>query len=118
MLLGVDLGATNIRVGRVHEGAIKALHEASIDQSDDPNTLVQQMVSLIELCWHPAIRSIGIGVPSVVDVERGIVYAVQNIPSWKEVDLKDIIEARFSVPTWVNNDANCFILGERYYGQA
>jgi glucokinase len=118
MLLGIDLGATNVRVGRVHEGAVEALHEAPIDQSKDPNTLIQQMASLIELCWHPAIRSIGIGVPSVVDVERGIVYDVQNIPSWKEVHLKDIMEARFSVPTWVNNDANCFVLGERYYGQA
>ena len=101
MLLGIDLGATNIRVGRVHEGAFEALHEAPIEQTDDPNTLVQQMASLIELCWHPTIHSIGIGVPSVVDVERGIVYDVQNIPSWKKVHLKDIMEVRFSVPTWV-----------------
>ena len=38
MLLGIDLGATNIRVGRVHEGAVEALHEAPIDPSEDPNT--------------------------------------------------------------------------------
>ena len=118
MLLGIDLGATNVRVGRVLQDKIETMEQAPIDQTDDPDTLINQIVSLIETSWHPAIKSIGVGVPSVVDVEKGIVYDVQNIPSWKEVHLKDILEERFSVLTWVNNDANCFVLGERYYGQA
>src|SRR5690606_24955530 len=56
-------------------------------------------------------------VPSVVDVDKGIVYDVQNIPSWKEVPLKAIMEERYGVPVQVNNDANCFALGEKYFGQ-
>jgi glucokinase len=42
---------------------------------------------------------------------------VQNIPSWQEVPLKEILEKKFQVPVYVNNDANCFALGECYYGQ-
>ena len=61
--------------------------------------------------------AIGIGVPSVVDVERGIVYVVQNIPSWKEVHLKERLENVFRVPVHVNNDANCFALGECHFGK-
>ena len=60
--------------------------------------------------------AIGIGVPSVVDREKGIVYNVVNIPHWEEVHLKEILEARFSVPVYVDNDANCFALGERIFG--
>ena len=97
MLLGIDLGATNVRVGRVLQDNIETMEHALIDQTDDPDTLINQIVSLIETSWHPAIKSIGVGVPSVVDVEKGIVYDVQNIPSWKEVHLKDILEERFSV---------------------
>ncbi|MEO6976968.1 MAG: ROK family protein, partial [Mucilaginibacter sp.] len=63
------------------------------------------------------VKAIGIGVPSVVDVELGIVYDVVHIPSWKEVHLKQILEAKYNVPVFVNNDANCFILGEHYFGK-
>jgi glucokinase len=52
-----------------------------------------------------------------VDLETGIVYDVQNIPSWQEVPLKSILEERYAVPVLVNNDANCFALGEKHFGQ-
>jgi glucokinase len=42
---------------------------------------------------------------------------VFNIPSWKEVHLKDILEAEFGLPVCVNNDANCFALGEHRGGE-
>ena len=54
------------------------------------------------------VRGIGCGVPSVVDLERGVVYTVENIPSWREVPLKDELERRYGVPAYVNNDANAF----------
>ena len=60
---------------------------------------------------HPQTSKIGVGVPSVVDVKRGIVYDTANIPSWKEVPLKDYLEDRFHLPVAVNNDANCFAMG-------
>ncbi|MGD0036348.1 MAG: ROK family protein, partial [Bacteroidota bacterium] len=43
---------------------------------------------------------------------------VQNIPSWKEVHLKKILESKYHVPAYVNNDANCFAVGEKYFGKA
>jgi glucokinase len=52
----------------------------------------------------------------VVDVERGIVYNVTNIPSWQRVPLKDILEDEFGLPVCVNNDVNCFALGEYQFG--
>jgi glucokinase len=64
-----------------------------------------------------SVKAIGIGVPSVVDTEAGVVYDVQNIPSWKEVPLRKWMEQRYGVPVIVNNDANCFALGEHYFGQ-
>ena len=118
MLLGIDLGATNVRVGRIVGQDLAEVVSAPIAQSADPNTLLNQMKELIQQTLHADVKSIGIGVPSVVDVEQGIVYDVQNIPSWKEVHLKAEIEREFGLTTWVNNDANCFALGERYFGQA
>jgi len=80
--------------------------------------VLEMLYSVIDSCFDDNTKSIGIGVPSVVDIEKGIVYDVVNIPSWKIVPLKDILESRYKVPVYVNNDANCFALGEKYYGKA
>ena len=74
-------------------------------------------MSTIEEVFDSAVSGIGVGVPSIVDVEKGIVYDVQNIPSWKEVHLKQLLEERFQVPVFINNDANCFAIGEKHFGK-
>jgi len=118
MTIGVDLGGTNVRCGLVENGSVvKRLSEACrSDQAE--GVVVDQIKGLIRQLMSPSVTGIGIGVPSVVDVEKGIVYNVMNIPSWKEVHLKDILEAEFGVPVQVNNDANCFALGEQRSGEA
>jgi glucokinase len=61
--------------------------------------------------------AIGIGVPGLVDAAQAIVYDVVNIPAWKEVTLKKLLEERYQIPVLVNNDANCFAIGEFYFGK-
>jgi len=117
MTIGVDLGGTNVRCGLVENGnVVKRLSEPC--RSDQPeNVVVDQIKGLIRQLINPSVTGIGIGVPSVVDIEKGIVYNVANIPSWIEVPLKDILEAEFGVPVCINNDANCFALGEHRCGE-
>jgi len=56
-------------------------------------------------------------VPGPVDLENNLVLDVTNIPSWDVVPLKQLLEDRFPKPVFVNNDANCFALGEKYFGK-
>ena len=116
MTIGVDLGGSNIRCGLIETGnAVTKLTEPC--RSDQPeNEVLEQIKGLIRQLINPSVKGIGIGVPSVVDVQKGIVYNVANIPSWKEVHLKDILEAEFGISVCVNNDANCFALGEHRCG--
>ena len=79
--------------------------------------VLQDVFDLVDEQMDEEVEAIGIGVPSVVDVELGIVYDVQYIPSWKEVHLKKYMEERYRKPVFVNNDANCFVLGEYYFGK-
>jgi len=118
MTIGIDLGGTNVRCGLVENGnVIKRLSESC--RSDQPeNVVIDQIKEMIRQLINPSVKGIGIGVPSVVDIHKGIVYNVQNIPSWKEVHLKDILEAEFGLPVNINNDANCFALGEQRFGEA
>lgn len=116
-VLGIDLGGTNVRVGLVEDKTLKKVVSSPISKNSEEGVVLNEIFLLIDQMAHKDTSGIGIGVPSVVDTEKGIVYDVQNIPSWKEVHLKEILEARYSVPVYVNNDANCFAAGEKYFGK-
>lgn len=116
-LIGLDLGATNIRGGLVRDNQLSQIQSKRIRSAGTVEEVLEDIFSVADKLKDSDPVAIGIGVPSVVDVEQGIVYDVQYIPSWKEVHLKKILEARYKVPVFVNNDANCFVLGELYFGK-
>jgi len=117
-IIGVDLGGSNVRVGKVKDNELK-MHAAAAISSEEPEDVVmQEITDTIDQVFDKDVFSIGVGVPSVVDVDKGIVYSAANIPSWKKVYLKDRLEEKYGVPVFVNNDANCFALGECYFGKA
>jgi len=118
MKIGVDLGGTNIRIGLIDNGSIVEQKIALLKDKDKlPNTLAQ-IAELIAPFAKKNVTGIGIGVPSVVDVEKGIVFNATNIPSWEKVELRSILQERFELPVFVNNDVNCFVLGEHQFGVA
>src|SRR5690606_14058721 len=80
--------------------------------------VIQEIIDAITPFIDLDVVGIGIGVPGLIDPEKGIVYDVVNIPSWKKVPLKDSLENHFRIPVVVTNDANTFALGEKMYGKA
>ena len=117
MRIGVDLGGTNIRAGLVDGQKIIRKAKVACPAKGSCEEVIETVAGLINEVMCPEVESIGIGVPSVVDTRRGIIYNVANIPSWVEVHLKDILEERFGVTVNINNDSNCFTLGESRFGK-
>jgi glucokinase len=118
MIICVDLGGTKIRAGINSGGVITDQRYSLLQSKDSLDETLTQIKNLIAPLIQPGTIGIGIGVPSVVDIEKGIVYNVVNIPSWERVELKAILEKEFGLPVFVNNDVNCFVLGEHHYGLA
>ena len=116
-IIGIDLGATNIRGAVVNGDEMGEIVSRRINTKGIEEQVLEDVYFVVDKLIDNDVKAIGIGVPSVVDVEQGIVYDVVHIPSWKEVHLKQILEAKYKVPVFVNNDANCFILGEHYFGK-
>jgi glucokinase len=116
-ILGIDIGGTNLRVGLVNQNELVRVESLLIKKECRDDEVLNDLYELIEKFRGDKLEGIGVGVPSVVDVEGGIVYDVQNIPSWKEVHLKKILESKYHIPVYVNNDANCFAVGEKYFGK-
>lgn len=118
IVIGVDLGATNIRAGLVEDAKIIKYSDNRVPiGANDANQVIKSLIETIEQVFSSDAKGIGIGIPSLVDRRQGIVYDVQNIPSWKEVYLKNILEKHFKIPVFLDNDCNCFSIGERLYGQ-
>ncbi len=116
MTIGVDLGGTNIRAGIVNAGQVLNHKKEAFHTKGSLDETISKLKEFIRPLALPEVSGIGIGVPSVVDVEKGIVYNVANIPSWICVPLKDILEEEFKIPVRVSNDVNCFVLGEHQFG--
>jgi glucokinase len=116
-VLGIDLGGTNVRAGVVVDGRLARLHSAAIRGQGTEAEVLQDLFGAIDPVMGPDVAGIGAGVPSIIDLKTGTVYDVQNIPAWKKVPLKAILEDRYHLPAYVNNDANCFAAGEKIFGK-
>jgi glucokinase len=117
VIVGVDLGGTQVRAGRVRAGELER-HEARRISSREPQEVVlAEVFRTIDQVFDEEVAGIGCGVPSLVDAGSGIVRSVVNIPSWREVRLKDELESRYGVPATIDNDANAFAVGELHFGK-
>jgi glucokinase len=115
--IGIDLGGTKVAAGRIIDGNLQEKMEVKINaSSEDFMDTVQLIAELITSLKDEFVEGIGIGVPGLVDREKGVVFDVMNISSWKEVPLKALLEKEFNLPVCINNDSNCFALGEYRYG--
>lgn len=117
MRIGIDIDGTSMRLGIVDGGQIfrKLVVPTKADESE--NIIIDHLKETIASIINTNIRGIGIGVSGIVNTSKGIVQDAINIPSWKNVPLKEILEKEFGIPVFVNNDSNCFAFGERYYGE-
>jgi glucokinase len=115
-IIGIDLGATNIRGTIVHDKNVGEIISQRIRSNGITEEVLQDVFAITDKLMHDDVTAIGIGVPGIVD-EDGVVYDVIYIPSWKEIQLKKFMEERYNIPVFINNDANCFALGEYYFGK-
>ena len=116
-IIGVDLGGTKVRVGVVAGGTVARAVSRPISAHAAEQVVLDEIMAAIAELFDGQVVGIGCGVPSVIDLETGTVFEVENIPSWKRVPVKAVLEGRFGVPTVVNNDANAFAVGEHVFGK-
>lgn len=117
MYIGIDLGGTNIRAACIEQSEVKRKVEARCPAQASQDEVLHALYGVVDQLFTPQIKAIGAGIPSVLDREQGIVYHAANIPSWQEVHLKDALQQRYGVDTYLNNDANCFTLGVKRAGE-
>ena len=116
-VIGVDLGGTKVVAGLIADNQlVKSSYQLIAAQSVNPQDVIEEVKAVIADLFTGDVSSIGVGIPGLIDRAEGVVNDVQNIPSWKEVPLKMLLETHFNVPVFLDNDANCFAMGEARFG--
>lgn len=116
LTIGVDLGGTNVRAGLVSRDKLLKVDTRPIRAQGSKDDVLEDLFATIDAVWDDRVAGLGVGVPSLVDPKTGIIHDTTNIPSWTRVPLKRILEKRYGKPVRLNNDANCFALGEKHFG--
>lgn len=116
-IVGVDIGGTSIEAGLVLGGKILTKKTNSTGASRSKEEILETLYNCIDSVITPEVVAIGIGVPGLLDYEKGQLLDIINIPAWKNLALKEIVQEKYKITVYLNNDANCFALGEKYYGK-
>ncbi|MDP3786545.1 MAG: ROK family protein [Candidatus Omnitrophota bacterium] len=118
--LGIDIGGTNIRLGIVDgKGKVLIRYRIPTLKKQGKDKVIARLLRAIEFIIKKSarpVKGIGIGCPGPLDNRKGIVLSPPNLPDWKGVPLKKIVEKRFRLPVILENDANLIGLGENWRG--
>jgi glucokinase len=116
--IGIDLGGTSIKGGLVENGKIVRYGKLLVNPEGSRESIFRDICELIGKLWTAEPEGIGFAVPAVIDFGSGTIYGLSNIPQFNGFAIREALEAQFPVAVKLQNDANCFALGEMHFGQA
>jgi len=122
-VLGIDLGATRIKTGLVDTQGKILFSKTFLTRLDlGREKALKRIVKILQQAIEISIKNkfdpklIGLGVPGLIDREKGIVLRSPNFPDWKNVPLIRLITAEVGLPTFLDKDADVVTLGEKWVG--
>ena len=124
-IVGVGLNMLNM-VGVLVDLEINVITEVKRERlPENSEAVVHQMVDLAAEIIEKSeldktkIVGVGVGIPGIID-ERGRTIRWPQSLGEKDISvclsIKDTFEKRLNVPTFVENDANAAVLGEKWLG--
>lgn len=116
LYIGIDIGGTSMVAARFSESEMLERTEVRTGSDRPAEEIMERLFGAIEKVLTDEVVAIGVGMPGFMNTESGEILQINNIPSFRGFSVKKAIEKRFNLPAFQNNDANCFALGEAYYG--
>jgi len=125
LILGIDLGGTKILSSVINPGGEMLSRDHSVTPAaEGPKGVIQAILASAERSLEGAsvgidrVSAIGVGAPGLSDTEAGILFTSPNLPGWKDVPLRDILQEKLKKRAFLINDGNAAALGEYYFGAA
>lgn len=123
--IGIDIGGTKISIALgTEKGEILAQREIPTRTQAKTKSCIQELAAnLRALIIHSGISpkkilGIGVGCPGAVNSCAGVLPRSPNLPGWKGIPLRSILQKAAGLPVFLANDANAAALGESFFGAA
>lgn len=124
--LGVDIGGTAVKIGKVtEEGKVAETRSYSVnfDGYETPilQTVVKSCREFMTRCGldQDNCRGIGVSATGAINTKTGCVDgSAGHIRNWEHSRIREAMEQEFNICTTVINDANAAALGEVWTGAA
>ena len=122
-VIGVNLargGTTGVAMsasGKPLASSVKSV--ANKTRADATANLFDVVQRLINKCYRNEIRvdAIGIGAPSPLDKEKGMIYSPFGLSDWRDFAIGEITEKRFGLPVFIVNDGDGAAFGMKCFGK-
>ena len=136
-IIGVDFGGTNIKIA-IFDKKYKIVANQVLSTANtktrriiygnttgaDSAGLIQAIINAIKHMIQnkgidkKQVLGIGIGVPGPIDINKGIIHFLPNVPGYKDIKLVDMLKRSLGINAFMDNDANLFTLSETLLGAA
>jgi glucokinase len=122
-VVAIDLGGSKIAAAIISpEYKILAREYHPTLASEGVASVINRIVSAVKQITDSTDTAlsqtcgISIAAAGAIDHKRGMVTLSPNLPGWRDVPLRGIIQESLGSRTWLVNDANAAALGEHYLG--
>ena len=115
--IGVDIGATKIIFGLLKNR--KVIKNKKIPTPKTKKIIKKELKeNLRDLKKSSSLKidRIGIGVPGILDIKKGLILKCPNLRYLDNLPLVKILEKELKIKTSIENDTNCFTLAEALLG--
>ena len=119
--IGIDIGGTSIKGAAVYDdGRMLDVFALPVVKGESGEETVSKLIDVVENYIKEKdiakeIVGIGMGIPGLLDIEKGIVNYSPNL-KWFDLPIADLFKARLPYPVRIANDANVAAFGEAKFG--
>ena len=124
-ILGVMIGVKTIRIAITDLGSnIIEIIKIPTEEWFGPDAVIDKLVKNLKKIIRTSkvnkeeIIGIGVGATGLVDSKKGLVIFSPNLDGWNNIKLKEIVEKKIGLPTFIENECRVQAIAEKKYGLA
>lgn len=124
-ILGAMIGVNNIRIALTDlRSNIIEIIKIPTEEWLGPDAVIDKLVKNLKKIIRISrvnkeeIIGIGIGATGLVDSGKGLVIFSPNLDRWNDIKLKEIVEEKIGLPTFIENECRVQAIAEKKYGLA
>ncbi|AFM20897.1 transcriptional regulator/sugar kinase [Acetomicrobium mobile DSM 13181] len=119
LAIGIDMGGHYIKAALIEGEKFLRRWEEPTFKTRTVEGVIDQLQGIVKQLQPPGyVLPVGVGVPGFLDMDREHVVLLPNFPGWEGLPLKSMLEDGLKTDVAIENDANCFALGEGLAGLA